>query len=867
MKRLVLPLIIVALLVSAAPFGVSLAARVFAPLQATATSCGSTHLASPDYQAPDTVDYFVHENVIMPTTTAQIHLAAYAIPGTQNLGTPHVIDHKVLDSSYHEVPPGPDRGGAWAMDTDPCYADPNQKPVTGSKSDRYYFEGTWTAPNRTGSYELKVAVAFEDGTVVNYLVNMEIMSPPPPGQSLPQFNSFVRDAVDVNGIDGASQDTVNNAYDLTKFPDQLDMVTTYYFQGNPSPDGTSKMANAMLDADVAAQNVFQNIDESGGNGHGGGADNRVVLPLSGSARQPLTYDQSYIGADKRPHSLTQRGGWALVQPYQEPAGVVSDQSYSHIALLHEPITVRMGAPADPMYLLKVGRYTVDNGFFGPVADNRNTVGVNFGAGHGFTFYANPGHAVLDRSADHAKCNRDTTKTCVYWNPAPPSVVGENTRLTYHLHINVLDPALPRGEDPTVVDVDVPGDQPWYNIDPNLISLMRTGRYDASVLARFQITDDNGKAIPVIESVAQSSRLATGADAPGGPVDTPTPPAADTATPIATPVPPTDTATPTAVPPTDTPTPTTGPAQGALASVATPYAWLAGRVQPGATVEAILPTTRRGGSPDRDTTHFAWPAGIPLRVLPALSEHPDQVSLALRDPSGAEAFVHPAVVDSIGYSVNGGACGAGTLAAAGTYTHDGAAYPGEIAPLTGQTVLPGAVSLTWTLGAAGSGASEPNATEHGLCSVTDYLAHAAGHALPARLRLAYTITQRLQFALVFHNGAQGTAVGGAGASVCPVRAVVPQVAATPGPAFDTATAPLDGAAVGACDAGDVRLLAVQKALASGTIAHDGSLESATVYGTPTVTANGDGTTTLRVSFEVRRSLALAYHLVMLHEIGP
>ncbi len=718
------------------------------------------------------------------------------------------------------------------------------------------------------SYELKATVAFEDGTVVNYLINMEVMPPPLPGQSLPQFNSFVRDAVDVNGIDRATQDTVNNAYDITTLPSQLDMVTTYYFQGNPAPDGASKMANAMVDADVAAQNVFQNIDESVGNGRGGGADQRITLPLSGADRQPLTYDQSYIGADKRPHTLTQRGGWALVQPYPEPAGVVSDQSYTHIALLHEPITVRIGAPADPMYLLKVGRYTVDNGFFGPVDDGKGTVGVNFGAGHGFTFYANPGHAVLDRSADHAKCNRDTTKTCIYWDPVPPSVVGENTRLTYHLHINVLDPALPRGEDPTVVDVDVPGDQPWYNIDPNLISLTRTGRYDASVFARFQITDDNNRAIPVIESVAQSSRLATGADAPGGPADTPTPPAADTATPTATPAPPTDTATPTALPPTDTPVPTatTGPAQGVLASVATPYAWLAGRVQPGVTAEAILPTTRRDGSPDRDTTHFAWPAGVPLRVLPALSEHADQARLVLRDPQGAEALVHPDTVESVGYSVTGGPCGDRTLAGGGAYAHHSDAYPGEVAPLARPDgpPLPGGIDLVWAAGAAPAGADATGVT---VCAVAAYLQRAPGHILPHRFALAYTVTQRLHFTLVFQNAAAGTATT---AALCPVEALSPQVAATPVPAFTGATGatiPTDGATPGACDAGNVRLLAVQHALVAGTITHDASLESSALAGAPHVHANGDGTTTLRVTFAVRRSLTLAYHLVMLHEIGP
>jgi len=55
--------------------------------------------------------------------------------------------------------------------------------------------------------------------------------------------------------------------------------------------------------------------------------------------------------------------------------------------------------------------------------------------------------------------------------------------------------------------------------------------------------------------------------------------------------------------------------------------------------------------------------------------------------------------------------------------------------------------------------------------------------------------------------------------------------------------------------------------AGTITHDGSLESSALVGAPHVQANGDGTTTLRVTFAVRRSLMLAYHLVMLHEIGP
>jgi len=879
MKRLLAPLMVVALLVGVVPLGVSLAARVLGPLRAGASSCGSPHLASPDYQAPDTVDYFVQENVVTPTATAQIHLAAYAIPKTQDLGTPHVIDHKILDNGYHEIPPGPTRGGVWTIDTDPCYADPtNKQPVTGTKSDRYYFEGTWAAPTIPGSYELEVAVAFADGTVVNYLVNMEVLPPPSPGQSLPQFNSFVRDAVDVQGIDGTPQDTVNNAYDLKALPDQLAIETTYYFQGDPSPQqGQSKMANAMLDSDVTDQNVFQNIDQSGGAQGGlggGGGDNRITLPPAGVGRSNLTYDQSYIGADKKLDHITQTQGWVMVEPRILPPGMVSDQQYSYLAEVHEPVTVHQDNPADPnnpTYLLKVGRYSVDNGFFGPVSDGKNTVGVNFGDGQGLTFYANPGHAVLDHSPDHAKCNRDTTKTCIYWDQVPQSAVGENTTLTYHLHINYTT-GVPRGEDPTAVDVDVPGDQPWYNVAPNLVPMTETARYDAHVTASFKIKDDNGNPIPAIQSLDQQSYLDTGA---GAPADTPTPTA--TATPVpptATPVPPTDTATP--LPPTATPT----PARGALALDAAPtpqpYAWIFDAKGDSASgSDTLVPTT---ASHNPHPSDFVWPVGRPLHLLPAFSERPNGVHLTLTDlGNGAQANLSPITVTSESYGINDIGCGAPTDPISGTYAHD-PAYPAEIRPVTHDRAgFPSAIDVVWTNGdSAGAGASGPHADA--VCDIPSYLAaHHQTTVMTMGIPIAFAVSQRLDFAVRFPAGSPPTTSGvSTTCQLAPEMAVAPPPTPLPEPDGVTPpppafTSPVSVPIGGGCAAGDAGLAATEQALQDGTIAAPAGTDarllpqaSGQVYDARPAPG---GDTMLTFSVEATWRATLHYHPLFLREVSP
>ncbi len=707
MKRPGRAVAIALLLIGCTDLGASLAARMLQPrFAAPANACGSPHLASPDYQGPDTLDYFVEENVVTATSTVAIHLAAYAVRDTENLGTPSFVGSRVLDGSYN-VLTNPVESGTWQVDSNPCAP----KPLSGRKSDRYYFEGTWATPINPGAYELAVTTAFADGTVVNYLINMEVV-----GQDvrrLPRFNSYVRDAVELHGINEALQNSASRAYNLTALPTQLEVVSTYYFQGDPAPRaGQSRMANAMLNPDISAHDVFQNIDSSGDGGRGG-ADNRITLPPSGQTA-PFSYQQTYVGGDGQLHAIGQTGS-ATVEPYDMPAGVISDQSYTYRVVLREPVSVSTGDAQHPTYLLKVGSYAVDNGFYGPVADGLGTVGLNFGDGQGLTLYANPGPALLDTSPDHHHCDGDTARTCVYWAPVPSSAVGEHTAVIYHL--SILDRSVPRGEDPLVASADTT--TPWADLDPRLFSTTGTVTYTAYVQAEFDMTDDSGKTIPPIRSDSMQSFVTTGA--PGA---TTTPTATTTSSPTST--------------PTNTPLPTATPTPHGLATVVqTPeaYAWIRTSHGEDATAQdALIPTTGHTNDP----AHFFWQVGRPLHLIPAAMAHPQDTALTLLDSSsGEQAVLHPTRIENDWYQLSsvGAAC---TVPSAVRLAYGSSpAYPDEIDPDKGTPLI-----ILW------ASHDTPDDLPAGAirCDLDRTMAE-ADHT-DATVNLAYTVQQHLIFDVTF-----------------------------------------------------------------------------------------------------------------------
>jgi len=805
-------------------------------------SCGSPYLASPNDQRPHTTDYFIDQNVVQPGAMIPVHLAAYALSGG---APPDIVGSKVLNARYVAVDPR--ASGDWHVNPS-CNAN---APIKGGASDQYDYEGTWVAPNVPGSYELAVSFRFQDRTtalsiIVDYLVNMQVVQPAQTPLPLP---SHIHDQIGLT--DGSwttfAQNTVNNAYDLRALPNRVHLSTEYDWVSEPAP-GDRRVSDGLLSTIGDTPPIFANVDPAPGSGGGGGrggggAPSGGAIPLP-SADFP--YDQQSTDAGGGITHLPQHG-WARVDANNRTIGA---QTYNWRALIDAPLTVR-----DSTYRLTAGRYVMDNGFFGTLADRSEF--ANFGDGQGIAVYADPVGPYYDPTGAH--CDRDPRRACIWWKPVPAGVVGPYTTATYHL--TLVDAARQPGGDQTVIEATTT--KGWADVDAPGPTTYRAG-----LQVVYSFAEGGASLGDPLFGTPLNATLPIIAAGPSGPGPTPTPmivspPPTDTPMPP----PPTDTPTATAVPPTDTPTPaptaTTGPAAGMLSSVATPYAWIAGRLDPAATAEAVLPTTRRGSSPDRDTAHFAWPAGVELRVLPALSEHPDEARLYVRDPNGAVALAYPDTVDSITYTVTGGPCGTGTLAGSGggTYAHDGDTYPGEVAPASGATTLPGASRIAWVVDPAQVGRASDGVM---VCSVDDYLRHTPGRALPPRFSLDYTVTQRLHFTLVFRDDAQGTGAD----AVCALTPVTPQAAATLGPAFaGGAPVPMDGAALKACDAGAVRLLAVQKALAAGGIVHDGSLGSMVVYGTPVVRPNGDGTTTLEVAFQVTRSLALGYHLIMLHEVAP
>jgi len=794
-------------------------------------SCGSPYLASPNDQRPHTTDYYIDQNVVQPGATVQVHLGAYALPDS---AAPDVVESRVLNNRYRKLDPGQYTGGDWHVNPS-CNAN---APIKGGTSDQYDYEGTWVAPSVPGSYELAVSFRFQDRTtalsiIVDYLVNMQIAQP---GSTQTALHSHIHDQIGLT--DGSwttfTQNSVNNAYDLRALPAHVHLSTEYDWASAPVP-GDRRVSDGLLSTIGDTPPVFANVDTApgaGGGRGGGGTPSGGAIPLPA---QDFPYDQQSTSAGGGITRLPQHGHASVDANYR----AIGAQTYTWRALIDAPLTVR-----DTAYRLTVGRYVMDNGFFGMLADGSDV--ANFGDGQGVAVYADPVGPYYDPTGAH--CDRNPRRVCIWWDPVPDGVVGPYTTATYHL--SLVDAARQPGGDQDVISADTT--KGWADVDAP-----GPATYRAGLQVVYSFTEGGASLGDPLFGTPLNATL-TVAAAPSGP--------APTVTPTTAPSPPTDTPTAAAVPPTDTPTPaptaTTGPAAGTLSSVATPYAWIAGRLDPAATAEAVLPTTRRGGSPDRDTAHFAWPAGVALRVLPALSEHPDEARLYVRDPNGAAALAYPDTVDSITYTVTGGPCGTETLAGSGggTYVHDGDAYPGEVAPASGATTLPGASRIAWVVDPAQTGRDTGGVM---VCSVDDYLRHAPGRMLPPRFSLDYTVTQRLHFTLVFRDDARGTGAD----AVCALAPVASHAAATPGPAFaGGAPVPMDGAVPKACDVGDMRLLAVQKALAAGGIVHDGSLDSMVVYGTPVVRSNGDGTTTLDVAFQVTRSLALGYHLIMLHEVA-
>lgn len=598
-------------------------------------------------------------------------------------------------------------------------------------------------------------------------------------------------------LDGLpDQNPTNNAYNLDTASEQARASTIFYFKGNPNVDGTSFVDGGMVSSIADASSDSPFV--VGGN-----------IPVS---QRSFPYVQAQGGGPQTGTLSTQH----VVQ-------TVGGQSYSWEVRVAEPLQVHTGRD----YHLKVGSYVIDNGFTGNVLGDGSA--TNIGEGRGFTFYADPGIPTVPSDAD-------PNNATISWTPVNPATWDPaTTRLSYSL---TLCPPNATTRTDCILQQKLTAPSYTASLSPGV-------PYDASLTALFSQGPPNDPVI--IESDTRHTTLEV--DGPRlAPTATPTPPPAS------------PTATATAVPPTATPlptaTPTVGPADGTLSSVATPYAWISGALLPAGTPDPLLPTTRN----NRDSAHFDWPAGVELRVLPALSEHSDEAKLYLHDPNGATALAYPDTVESITYTVTGGPCGTGTLSAGGSYPHDEHRYLGEVAPIAGATALPGAFNLVWLTGPT------PTAGTHdaAICSVDDYLRHASGRALPPDLPITYTVVQRLHFTLVFHDTARGMA---ATPAVCPLLPAYPEAAATPGPAFSGDPAPLRGTTAGACDAGDVRLLTVQKALAAGRIAHDGSLDSSTVWGSPRARPNGDGTTTLDVAFQMTRSLSLGYHLVMLHEVAP
>ncbi len=814
------------------------------PTRLAAAACGSPYLASPSAQQPHNADYYVDQNVVQPGATIPVHLGAYALPGG---AAPDLIDSAVLNSNYKRLT-RPDETGAWSVGAS-CNA---STPVQGATS-LYYYEGAWTAPNNPGSYELAVTFRFQDRTtalsvIVDYLVNMQVA---PAGQTGPGIKSHIHDQINLTSDSDPpapyAQNTVNNAYDLQVLGDRTRLSTEYDWESRPM-DGDRRVADGLLSTIGNTLPTFENVDESAGSGvgrgGGGGADNRIPLPSP-----DFPYIQQSTDYTGTTTSLPQHGA-ASFGPYTQAIGA---QPYNWRALIDAPVTVRDGAT----YRLKVGRYVMDNGFFGSLADGSAI--ANFGDGQSVAFYADPKGPYYDPTGAH--CDHNLRLACIWWTPVPDSVIGRYTTATYHLSmVNTAKPG--PGEEQDIVTADTT--KGWADV-----AASNPATYQAGLTVGYTFVDGGQTLADPLFGGPQQALLTFRSST------TPTPPATNTpAPPTATPVPPT--ATPTPLPPTATPT----PARGALALDAAPtpqpYAWLFdSKADSTAGTDTLVPTTSDHNPRPSD---FSWPVGRPLHLLPALSDRPAGVRLTLSDlGNGARADIAPVTVTSESYGVDDIGCGAPTNPISGTYAHD-PAYPAEVRPVThARAGFSSAIDVVWTNGdSAGAGAGGPHADA--VCDIPSYLtAHHQTAVMTSGIPLAFTATQRLDFAVRFPAGPPLT-TGGV-STTCqlapemvapppPTPLPEPDGVTPPAPAF---TSPISVPVGGSCAARDVGLAAAERALDDGAIAMPAGVDarllpqaSDQVYDARPVPG---GDIVLTFSVEATWRATLHYHPLFLREVSP
>ncbi len=805
--------------------------------------CGSSYLALPNAQQPHTADYYVDQNVVQPGATVPVHLGAYALPGG---GAPDVTETRVLNNGYQKLDPGAYQGGVWLVDAS-CNAD---APVQGATS-LYYYEGMWTAPNNPGSYELAVTFRFQDKTtalsvIVDYLVNMQVA---PAGQTGPGIKSHIHDQINLTSDAGTTyaQNTVNNGYDLQSLGDRAHLSTEYDWTSQPV-SGDRRVADGLLSTIGNTPPAFENVDESAGSGvgrgGGGGSDNRIPLPAP-----DFPYVQQSTDYTGTTTFLPQHGA-ASFGPYSQAIGA---QPYNWRALIDAPVTVRDGAT----YRLKVGRYVMDNGFFGSLADGSGV--ANFGDGQSVAVYADPKGPYYDPTGMH--CDRNPRLACIWWTPVPDSVIGRYTTATYHLSMVSTAKPGPGGEQDILTADTTKG---WADVAASSPATYQTG-----LTVGYTFADGGQTLADPLFGASQRALLRFGASA------TPTPPA--TATPVpptATPIPPTD--TPMPLPPTATPTPPRGALTLAAAPLPQPYAWIfdaKGDSTSGS--DTLVPTTSDHNPRPSD---FSWPIGRPLHLLPVLSDRPDGVRLTLSDlGNGASADIVPVTVTSESYGINDIGCGAPTAPISGTYAHD-PAYPAEIRPVTHDRAgFPSAINVVWTNGdSAGAGAGGPHADA--VCDIPSYLtAHHQTAVLTSGIPLAFAATQRIDFAVRFPAGAPPTTSGvsttcqmGPEITTVPTPTPLPEPdgVTPPPPAF---TSPVSVPIGGGCAAGDVGLAAAEQALDDGSIAVPTGTDarllpqaSGQVYDARPAPG---GDTVLTFSIEATWRATLHYHPLFLREVSP
>lgn len=747
-----------------------------APLVATRAACGSASHPTADQQTPDSVDYFVGAEVVLPGATTTVDTDIYTKRGESR--PPNISGLAILDPTYNPVA----GGSASFPSTSSC-------DVAGALSHVWNYVGSWTAPATPGAYELAMTFTFPDHTTVIYFAHLYVYT------SVPAPATAHWDARMTPNCAGALQ------CNLFQGPATLTGVGTFNTIGNPAGDGPA-IDRVRPSLDDGTNHANQQIQIPG--------DGTVGVPLLAAGQASATAAFPFV--QHTPAGDIARVGHVTVAADTGPDNKIGTTQYDHTITVSLPIGIRQGNTA----LLTAGHWVLDVGYTGYVDDKGTRhPAANLGLGHSFTFYGNPG------TPTGTPLGNGTATLAGYPVNASTIDMPGGVVVFYIIDVTAHDPALRTACPARELLADT------NTIDTTSVSLCPGTRYDTTVQADYALSGGGYGAYPtdILSDVVAGSTL-TG----GTPPATATPTATQTPVPTDTPLPtwtPAAVATPCARPPSlPTPTPvgrgsgpsapvptippTCGaagtpvparPATGALVLNATPAAYAWANVLAGDAALVAPSTSHSAVSAVPDGPRISWQVGRLLRLLPAVGEHPEEMPLTLTEGrTRSMAVMYPIVAHSTSYRITAIGAGSTYCGSTGTTPYtlpDEAAYPNEVNPSgAGEDT-----TIVWAAPDA-PGPWDPGVIR---CEIAPLVAPGASGVVT----LTYSVRQTAIYSADFPAVSPATRQPPA---VCPLTAAMAGTGSAPPPARAPGMIP----ATGVCDGGGVGWSSVKAELAAGHI---------------------------------------------------